>query len=516
MLKPLQEEFVNNHTQIIVVNPECKILETTNTLFSVNKDAFLSSFHPFFYSIPPLFEEEKEEYYFHCIQMDVLGKKCFFDMRVRIDAKKDKATLFILDLTDHYKGLHGIKQARNESIIDFNISQELNNELQVQRGFKNKFLANVSHEIRTPLNSIVGFINVLQNTSLDREQLDLVNIVKSSCNNLSSIVDDLLDISKIEAGRLEIKNKRFDFRALLDELSAAYRLQAEEKRLEFIVEIGENIPRFLVLDRLRVNQVLINLLDNAVKYSHEGTIIFRITTTSRNLRKIPLSFEVIDEGIGIAPENLDSVFESFHQIEKSGLFGGTGLGLSIVKQLAQLMEGSIEVSSIKNQGSTFKFSIDAGVSHDQKIKKEPKVPKKEIKPGDPSRKRILLGEDVEVNQLLMLKLFANHGSYSLDIAKNGEQVLKFLDNYKVDLILMDLTMPIMDGYDAAARIRNHPDKRISKLPIIALTARVSDEDREECKAIGMNAYLTKPLDEVLLFQTIEKLLNKYKRKKDLS
>ncbi len=210
MLKPLQEEFVNNHTQIIVVDPECKILETTNTLFSVNKNAFLSSFHPFFYSIPSLFEEEKDEYYFHCIQMDVLGKKCFFDMRVRIDPKKVKATLFILDLTDHYKGVHGIKQARNESIIDFNTSQEFNNELQVQRGFKNKFLANVSHEIRTPLNSIVGFINVLQNTALDREQLDLVNIVKSSCSNLSSIVDDLLDISKIEAGRLEIKNKRFD------------------------------------------------------------------------------------------------------------------------------------------------------------------------------------------------------------------------------------------------------------------------------------------------------------------
>tara|TARA_R110002051_G_scaffold120997_4_gene194191 strand:+ start:10386 stop:11201 length:816 start_codon:yes stop_codon:yes gene_type:complete len=271
-----------------------------------------------------------------------------------------------------------------------------------------------------------------------------------------------------------------------------------------------------VLDRLRINQVLINLLDNAVKYSREGTIIFRITTTSRNLRKIPLTIEVIDEGIGIAPENLDSVFESFNQIEKTGLFGGTGLGLSIVKQLAQLMEGSIEVSSVKNEGSTFRFSIEAGVSHDQKVKKEAKAPKKDKNTGEKSRKRILLGEDVEVNQLLMLKLFANHGNYSLDIAKNGEQVLRFLDNYKVDLVLMDLTMPIMDGYDAAARIRNHPDKRISKLPIIALTARVSDEDREECKAVGMNAYLTKPLDEVVLFQTIEKLLNKYKRKKDLS
>lgn len=514
MLKSLQEEFLKDHTQIIVVSRDCKILETTNTLFSVHKDSFLTSFHPFFYSIPSLFEEKKEQHYFYCVQMDVLGKKCFFDMRAQVDFDKGIATLFVLDLTEHYKSVHQIKQTRNESIIDFNISQELNNQLEVQRGFKNKFLANVSHEIRTPLNSIVGFINVLQNTALDREQLDLVNIVKSSCNNLSSIVDDLLDISKIEAGRLEIKNKRFDFRALLDELSTAYRLQAEEKRLEFKVEIGDNIPRFLVLDRLRINQVLINLLDNAVKYSHEGTVTFRITTPSRNLRKIPLTFEVIDEGIGIAPENTDSIFESFTQIEKRGLFGGTGLGLSIVKQLAVLMDGTIEVNSAKGEGSTFRFTIDAGVSHDQKVKKETKTYAHDMQPTDGKRKRVLLGEDVEVNQLLMMKLFANQSNYSLDIAKNGEQVLRFLDNYKYDLILMDLTMPIMDGYDATARIRNHSDKRISKIPIIALTARVSDEDQEECKAIGMNAYLTKPIDELLLFQTIDKLLNKYKRKKD--
>jgi len=516
MLKILQEEFLKEYTQIIVVSQECKIIETTNSLFSVYKGAFLHSFHPFFYSIPSLFKENKEEHYFYCIQMDVLGKKCFFDLRIRTDSKKGIATLFILDLTGHYKSVHQVKQARNESIIDFNMSQELNNQLEVQRGFKNKFLANVSHEIRTPLNSIVGFINVLQNTALEREQLDLVNIVKSSCNNLTSIVDDLLDISKIEAGHLVIKNKRFDFRALLNELSVAYRIQAEERRLEFKVEIGDNIPRFLVLDRLRVSQVLINLLDNAIKYSHEGTITFRVSTPSRNLRKIPLTFEVVDEGIGISHQNITTIFESFTQIEKRGLFGGTGLGLSIVKQLVELMEGTIEVISAKDKGSTFRCTLDAGVSHDQTVKKKKKHDKLDRQSFDGKRRRILLGEDVEINQLLMMKLFAHQNNYSLDIAKNGEQVLRFVENYKYDLILMDLTMPIMDGFDATARIRKHLDKRISKIPIVALTARVSDEDQEECKAIGMNAYLTKPIDEMLLFQTIDKLLNKYKRKATIS
>ena len=514
MLKSLEEQFLQQHTQIIVVDQQTKILETTNTLLRVQKGTDLTNYHPFFYSITSLFDQDKTSHYFYCVQIEVLSKQCYFDIRVRLDHDKGEAVLFIIDLTEHYKSVHQIKQVRNESIIDFNMAQELNNELEAQRGFKNRFLANVSHEIRTPLNSILGFINVLQGTALTREQLDLVNIIKSSSQNLTAIVDDLLDISKIEAGRLEIKNKRFDFREYLDRLTATYALQAEEKRLEFAVEIGEKIPKFLVIDHLRINQILVNLLDNAIKYSQQGKITLRVFTTSRNLRKIPLTVEVIDQGIGIDKEHLSKIFESFTQIEKQGLFGGSGLGLSIVKQLTELMGGQITVESTKDIGSTFRFTLDVGVSHDQKRKKKAKPAslKEKIKKSD--RKRILLGEDVEVNQLLLLKIFANRKAYSLDIAKNGEQVLKFLDNYHYDLVLMDLTMPIMDGFDTAARIRNHPDKRISKLPIIALTARSTDEDKEACKEVGMNAYLTKPLDEDLLFSTIEKQINKYKRKKD--
>lgn len=514
MLKSLQEEFLQKNTQVIVVNQEAKVLDTTNTLMRVKKDSLLTDYHPFFYAITSLFDQEKNSHYFYCVQIEVLSRQCFFDIRVHIDPTKAEAVLFIIDLTDHYKSVHQIKQVRNESIIDFNMAQELNHQLEVQRGFKNKFLANVSHEIRTPLNSILGFINVLQGTALNREQLDLVNIIKSSSQNLAAIVDDLLDISKIEAGRLEIKNKRFDFRKYLDRLSATYALQAEEKRLEFVVEIGEKIPKFLVIDHLRINQILVNLLDNAIKYSHKGTVRLKVFTNSRNLRKIPLTIEVSDEGIGIDQEHIATIFDSFTQIEKQGLFGGSGLGLSIVKQLTELMGGQITVESTKDKGSTFRFTLDVGVSHDQKRKKiEKRKPSTEtVSKGD--RKRILLGEDVEVNQLLLLKLFANRKEYSLDIAKNGEQVLKFLDNYHYDLVLMDLTMPIMDGFDTASRIRNHPSKRISKLPIIALTARSSDEDREACKEVGMNAYLTKPLDEEVLFTTIQKQINKYKRKKD--
>jgi len=192
------------------------------------------------------------------------------------------------------------------------------------------------------------------------------------------------------------------------------------------------------------------------------------------------------------------------------------LGLSIVKQLTQLMESDLEVDSIEDKGSTFKFTIFMGVSHDQKEEKTVSVVKKtEKRTGGAKKKkyRILLGEDIEVNQLLMMRLFADEGSYSLDIAKNGEQVVLFLEKYQYDLVLMDLSMPIMDGYDAALRIRNHSDKKIKKIPIIALTARTTEEERDAAKESGMNAYLTKPINAEVLFKTIDRLLHRYKNKK---
>lgn len=516
MLDKLREEYLQNTIQILVINSDSKVVATDNSLFTVHVDSNITEFHPFFYVVPSLFEDDKIEQKFYCVQMEIRGITCFYDIRSRVDHKNKQAVLFIEDLSDHYKTVHQIKQVRNESIINFNITQELNHELNVQRGFKNKFLANVSHEIRTPLNSILGFLSVLENTDIDREQLDLINIIKDSSKNLVSIVDDLLDISKIEAGKLEIKNKRFNFKKFTDSLITTYSLRTREKRLEFVADVSDNIPNFLIGDHLRINQILVNLLENSLKFTHQGKIHLRVFTPSRNMRRIPVTFEVTDTGIGIPNQHLESIFESFTQVEKRGLFGGAGLGLSIVKQLTQLMNSDLEVESVENEGSTFRFTLSMGISHDQK---ESKDNRSRTKKGDKNQRngtkkyRILLGEDIEVNQLLMMKLFADEGSYSLDIAKNGEKVVQFLENYHYDLILMDLTMPVMDGIDAAARIRNHSNRKIQKIPIIALTGRTSEEERQASKEVGMNAYLTKPIDPSLLFKTIDRLIHRYKNKR---
>ncbi len=513
--KDVRKEFLENRNQLLIVSQDLKVKSSDNVLFHIKENSDVTDFHPFFYTLTTLFDEDEIYRYFFCVQIEILGRTRFVDIRTKKNLEEGEIYVFIEDMSEHYKNVHQIKQVRNESIIQFNVVQELNSQLEVQRGFKNKFLANVSHEIRTPLNSIKGFLNVLKMSQVSKEQLDLINIVEDSSETLVTILDDLLDISKIEAGRLEIKNRRFDFKSFIGVLSKTYALRAQEKRLEFSCDLGENIPSFLVGDRLRINQILINLLENALRYTHKGQIKLVISTGSRNLRRLPITFEVIDTGIGIAQENINRIFESFTQLEKRGLFGGSGLGLTIVKQLTTLMESDLEVQSTEGEGSSFKFTITLGVSHDQRSKikenSEPLVAlPEEVSKG--KKKRILLGEDIEINQLLMTKFFAEHGGYSLDIAKNGEWVIEYLERYPYDLLLLDLTMPVMDGFDAAQVIRNHKNKKIQKIPIIALTARTTDEEREHAKEVGINAYLTKPIDNKLLFETIERLLTRYKKK----
>lgn len=513
MLSDLRESYFKETSQFIVVNQDMDVIASDNYLFHMSKGIDITDFHPFFFSLSNFFdlEESEAKQTFYCVQFDILGKTYYIDIET---FKKSPLELVIVlnNLTDHYRTVHQIKQVRNESIIDFNITQELNEQLEVQRGFKNKFLASVSHEIRTPLSSILGFLSVLENTDISKDQLDILSIIKTSSKNLVTILDDLMDISKIEAGKLKIKNRRFNFLEFIETLGKTYKVRTEDKRLEFSSEISEKLPRFLVGDHLRLNQIIVNLLENAIKYTHQGNINFKVYTNSINARRIPVTFEISDTGVGIPKDKVDSIFDSFTQLEKKGLFGGSGLGLSIVKQLTNLLDSDLEVESEEGVGSTFKFTVHLGVSHNQKKDPSKVATFKKNKKIKGKKPRILLGEDIEVNQMLMMKLFADHGGYSLDVAKDGERVLKFLDNYTYDLVIMDLTMPVMDGLDAAVQIRSHSNKKIAKLPIIALTARSSDEQQQEAKEVGMNAYLTKPVDTELLFSTVDKFLNRYKRK----
>ena len=210
MLDNLRQDFINKTTQLVVVNRELEVVDSDNNLFDISKNSDITDFHPFFFALTTIFDEELQEETFFCVQMEVLGKHYFIDIKTYIGEDGDTLVLILNDLTDHYKTVHQIKQVRNESIINFNISQELNQQLEIQRSFKNKFLANVSHEIRTPLNSIVGFISVLENTEISREQLDVLHIIKDSSKNLVTILDDLMDSGRPQVGICQDDNCNLD------------------------------------------------------------------------------------------------------------------------------------------------------------------------------------------------------------------------------------------------------------------------------------------------------------------
>lgn len=514
MLDDSYYKFLKDSFQVLIVDKSCIINDSTDTFFRASKGQDITTVHPFFYILPDLFSKSDLTHYFHCVQMTILAKKKFFDISVRIEADNSHAAIYLHDLTEHYKNVLPIQQNRNESTIQFQTIQKLNEELEEQRMFKDKFLANVSHEIRTPLNSIYGFLNILENSSLGREQLDLVNIIKSSANSLLTIVNDLLDISRIEAGKLDIKNRRFNLKKLFEELCAIYTMKSEDSRFTFTYDFDPKVPKFIVSDRLRIRQILINLLENAIKYTKEGNVNFKIATSSRNARRIPLILEISDTGMGIPEEHQSTIFDSFNQLEKKGLFGGAGLGLSIVKQLTELMGAKIDLHSTVDIGSTFTVTLPVGISHDQKESVEEKRSTRLSKTANKQKKyRILLAEDIEINQLLMVKLFAEYSEYSLDIVKNGERALLMLERYQYDLILMDLTMPLMDGFDAATQIRTHQNKKLRKIPIIAITARTTEEDMDLCKEIGINDVIIKPIDKDILFQKVEKHIARINKKK---
>jgi two-component system CheB/CheR fusion protein len=374
---------------------------------------------------------------------------------------------------------------------------------------KQQFLSNMSHEIRTPMNAIIGFTNVVLKTRLDETQKEYLNAIKMSGDSLIVLINDILDLAKVDAGKMTFERSSFN---LYDSISAIIYLfepKIKEKNLELFKEYDNTIPQILVGDPMRLRQIILNLLSNAVKFTAKGKITIRVRLLKEDAEKVTIEFEITDTGIGIPEERQTQVFNNFEQAHKetSRSYGGTGLGLAIVKQLVELQGGTIFLNSEPGKGSTFGFVIsfektnlntviETGtdvevVQIDSLIAKV----KKNVK--------VLVAEDVALNQLLMKIMLAVFG-FDIDIAGNGKIAIEKLQKNEYDIILMDLQMPEMNGFEATAYIRNEMN---SQIPIIALTADVTTVDIEKCQAVGMNDYISKPIDEKLLFNKIMEYLN---------
>jgi signal transduction histidine kinase/ActR/RegA family two-component response regulator len=369
---------------------------------------------------------------------------------------------------------------------------------------KRLFLANMSHEIRTPMNGIIGFAKLLEEVIKDEEQLEYLKIIIKSGDDLLVILNDILDFSRMEAGKIAFETASFNLRDIIYTTIVVLESKAKQKDINILCEVDKKIPETILGDCVRLNQILLNLISNAIKFTEQGEISISVICVEDAGKNMMLEFRIKDTGIGIPLDKQAKIFESFEQAttDTSRRFGGTGLGLSIVKQLVELQNGEIFVNSNPGHGSDFCFRLPFIKAKEKKDRLH--LEKTDAKMINGTAIRVLVVEDNPINQMLVTKVLKNQG-FETDVAENGKIALEKYSKNNYDIILMDLQMPEMDGYEATCNIRSLPPLKRG-IPIIAMTAHAIKGEFERCMEIGMCDFISKPFNKNELYEKIYKLV----------
>ena len=528
------------------------IFGTTVNIFSDELQSFnlsLEHVHNIIYSIPDLvfvldkdfkitrvnkaiqdFKLEDSDVLFHLVDQYFDKRKFSFSKfkeRVRTTSIKGKEYIFLDGNKKGVPVLMSCSMVLNEDgqgegyvmvIRDVTISKKREEELKKAKEAaeqaalaKSQFLSTMSHEIRTPMNAVLGIAHLLIAGEPRKDQIQNLKSLRFSAENLLVLVNDVLDMSKIETGKVVFRKEKFSINELIENIKESFSGKMIKSTVKLNSRLDDQIPQRLVGDKVRLTQVLTNLIGNAVKFTNDGEIQVRTYVMKKDQNKVKLKFEIVDTGIGIPDTKLDSIFDDFTQVDSSNTrrYGGTGLGLSICKRLLDLQGGAIQVSSRVGKGSVFTFYITYDHEETQKfdtvgLRKNTTTIKKDKFNGFNGAK-VLLVEDNPVN-VIVTNQFLKIWDFKVDVAKNGAEAVSKILSKNYDIILMDLQMPIMDGFEATKQIRKMTDSIKSEIPIIALTASAMIEDREHVLSIGMNDHVAKPFNPDELFNKMKKLL----------
>lgn len=425
-------------------------------------------------------------------------EKKFGEFSNEIDKRANERTLELITLNEALEGENQQHRRKEERLVQAKAAAEAANNA------KREFLAYMSHEIRTPMNAVTGMTRLALATQPNAEQKEYLEIIQSSANALLKIINDVLDFSKVEARKLNLEQLVFDPRECLQETMALFATRAKEKGIDLRQSVAADVPQRLIGDPGRLRQILVNLLENAFRFTTSGAVTVSIRLLEQKASGTRLKFSVADTGIGIPKEKHEQIFEAFKQagISSTGEFGGTGLGLTICSELAALMNGKIWVESEPGKGSCFFFTA----AFDMQEKQTEPVTQDDPEDAllEKASMKVLLVEDNPINQRLALRLLEKHGHH-VTVANNGREALETLERFgwNFDAVLMDIQMPEMDGLETTREIRRIESSGTGHLPIIAVTAHALKRDRERCLGAGMDDYVSKPIDSELLLRLLQ-------------